>query len=137
MKGISQKIVEKLYNQQLLQKPTDFYQLHSRKQELLKIVGFKEKTVANVLNSIANSTKKPLANWLVALGIPLLSSVKAQKLTIFYPTFTSLLEAIENEEREKMKDILGEETQKAMADYFQNSKNLTLIKELAKISNYT
>lgn len=132
MKGISQKIVEKLYNHKLLQKPTDFYQLHNRKPELLKIAGFKEKTVENILNSIENSVKKPLSNWLVALGIPLLSSVKAQKLTTFYPTFTSLLEVIENKEREKIKDILGEETQKAIENYFQNSENLTLVKELSE-----
>jgi len=62
MKGISQKIVEKLYNRQLLQKPTDFYQLRNRKPELLKIAGFKEKTVENILNSIENSVKKPLSN---------------------------------------------------------------------------
>ena len=137
MKGISQKIVEKLYNRQLLQKPTDFYQLRNRKPELLKIAGFKEKTVENILNSIENSVKKPLSNWLVALGIPLLSSVKAQKLTTFYPTFSSLLETIENKESEKIKDILGEETQKALENYFQNSENLELVKELSKISNYS
>ena len=122
---------------QLLQKPTDFYQLHNRKLELLKIAGFKEKTVENILNSIENSTKKPLSNWLVALGIPLLSSVKTQKLTTFYPTFTSLLETIENKESEKIKDILGEETQKALENYFQNSENIELVKELSKISNYS
>jgi len=73
----------------------------------------------------------------VALGIPLLSSVKTQKLTTFYPTFTSLLETIENKESEKIKDILGEETQKALENYFQNSENLELVKELSKISNYS
>ncbi|CAG8671898.1 7073_t:CDS:1, partial [Paraglomus occultum] len=72
-----------------------------------------------------------------ALGIPLLSSVKAQKLTTFYPTFTSLLEAIENKESEKIKDILGEETQKALENYFRNPENLELVKELTKISNYS
>jgi len=52
--------------------------------------------VVNFLNSIENSKQKPLTNLLTALGIPLLSSVKAKKLTNFYPTLNSLLTVLEN-----------------------------------------
>ena len=51
-----------------------------------------------MLTSIENSKKKPFANLLTALGIPLLSSVKARKLTEFYPNLPSFITAIENNE---------------------------------------
>jgi len=54
--------------------------------------------VNNILSSIENSKKKPLANLLMALGIPLLSSVKARKLTNFYPDLTGFLATVKNEE---------------------------------------
>jgi NAD-dependent DNA ligase len=51
-----------------------------------------------MLFAIENSKKKPFSNLLTALGIPLLSSVKAKKLTNFYPNLTSLFTGIEKNE---------------------------------------
>jgi len=98
MKGISQKNIQKLCEKNLLNRITDFYQLYQKEKELLKLEGFKKKAVNNMLTSIENSKKKPFANLLTALGIPLLSSVKARKLTQFYPDLPSFITAIENNE---------------------------------------
>ena len=98
MKGISQKNIQKLYEKNLLNRITDFYQLYQKEKELLKLEGFKKKAVNNLLTSIENSKQKPFANLLTALGIPLLSSVKARKLTQFYPNLPSFITAIENDE---------------------------------------
>ena len=133
IKGISQKNIKKLYENNLLKKPTDFYQLNQKKVELLKLEGLQEKSVDNFLTSIENSKKKPFANLLTALGIPLLSSVKAKKLINFYPTLTNLLNAAENNQWERIREILGEGTQKEMKNYFQNSENFQLLHELEKI----
>jgi len=81
-----------------LNQPTDFYQLHQKEKQLLKLEGFKKKAVNNILISIENSKQKPFANLLVALGIPLLSSVKARKLTEFYSDLPSFISAIEGNE---------------------------------------
>jgi NAD-dependent DNA ligase len=68
---------------------------------------------------------------LTALSIPLLSSVKAKKLTNLYPDLNSLLTTIESEELgEKIKETLGEETHKEIKKYFQNPENQKIIKEL-------
>jgi DNA ligase (NAD+) len=98
IKGVSGKNIKKLYENNLLNQPTDFYYLYQKEKELLKLEGFKKKTVNNILNSIENSKKKSFANLLTALGISLLSSVKAQKLTNFYPDLTSFLNAAKNGE---------------------------------------
>ena len=98
IKGVSQKNIQKLYENNLLNRPTDFYQLYQKEKELLELPGFKKKTVDNILNSIENSKQKPFASLLTGLGIPLLSSVKTKKLTEFYPNLSSFIVAIENNE---------------------------------------
>ncbi|CAI2185544.1 4281_t:CDS:2 [Funneliformis geosporum] len=98
IKGLSQKNIEKLYQNSLIKKPIDFYQLDQKREELLKLEGFQKKSIDNILSSIENSKKKPLTNLLIALGIPLLSSVKAKKLSIFYPNLASIRTIIENNE---------------------------------------
>ncbi|MCE8163070.1 MAG: NAD-dependent DNA ligase LigA [Candidatus Moeniiplasma glomeromycotorum] len=133
IKGVSRKIITKLFGNNLLKSPSDFYNLNQKKAELLKLDGLEAKSVENILTAIENSKKKPFANLLTALGIPLLSSVKAQKLTKFYPDLTIFLTAVENEEWEKIREILGEETQKEIKNYFQTPRNWELIKELNKI----
>ena len=98
IKGVSRKVIAKLFENNLLKSPSDFYQLNQKKEELLKLGGLEQKSVNNILAAIENSKKKPLANLLTALGIPLLSSVKTLKLTNFYPTLTNFLEAVKKEE---------------------------------------
>jgi DNA ligase (NAD+) len=130
IKGLSQKNIQKIYENNLLSEISDFYLLHQKKEDLLKLEGFKEKTVSNILTSIEESKKKSFSNLLTALGIPLLSSVKAQKLTKFYPDLTSFIIAIKNENWERLREILGEETQKELKNYFQKPKNSKLVEEL-------
>ncbi|CFW92901.1 DNA ligase [endosymbiont DhMRE of Dentiscutata heterogama] len=133
IKGISTKNIQKLYENNLLNQPADFYHLYQKERQLLKLEGFRKKSVGNMLHSIENSKKRPLANLLTALGIPLLSSVKTQKLTKFYPDLSSLLTAVKNEEWEKFREILGEETQKELKKYLSEPKNLSLLEEMKLI----
>ena len=133
IKGLSQKNIEKIYQNNLIKKPIDFYQLDQKREELLKLEGFQKKSIDNILSSIENSKKKPLTNLLIALGIPLLSSVKAKKLSIFYPNLASIRTIIEKNEWEKIRELLGEETQKEMKNYFQTPENFQLLKELEKV----
>lgn len=69
MKGISDAIIEKIYDKGLLKTFSDFYKLKNYKNELLSIDGFKNKSVDNILNTIENSKNKPLGVILNGLGI--------------------------------------------------------------------
>jgi len=133
IRGLSQKNIEKLYQNNFIKKPIDFFQLVQKKAELLKLEGFQKKSIDNILTSIENSKKKPLTNLLIALGIPLLSSVKAKKISNFYPNLVSIRTIIEKDEWEKVRELLGEETQKEMKNYFQSPENFQFLKELEKV----
>ncbi|MCE8159292.1 MAG: NAD-dependent DNA ligase LigA [Candidatus Moeniiplasma glomeromycotorum] len=133
IKGVSRKIIAKLFENNLLKSPGGFYQLNQKKEELLRLAGLEQKSVENMLSAIENSKQKPLANLLTALGIPLLSSVKTQKLIKFYPSLSSILAAVEKQEWEKFGEILGTETQKEIRNYFQKPLNRELVEKLREI----
>lgn len=135
IKGISEMVIRKLYQANLLKTPADFYYLEQRKKELLKIEGLQRKSVNNLLISVEKSKKKPFFCLITGLGIPLLGSVKARKLTDLYPDLISFIQAIEKKELDLIGQKLGTETQKEVNNYFQKPKNLLILKELVKVGN--
>ena len=133
IKGISEAIIRKLYQTNLLRTPVDFYYLEQKKSELLKIEGFQKKSVTNLLNSIEASKKKSPSSLLTALGIPLLGSVKAKKIISLYGDWENLVRAIESQNLNLVEEKLGPATYQAVKDYFSQAKNIYIIKELIKL----
>jgi DNA ligase (NAD+) len=113
----------------LLKNPDDFFELKKKEEELLKMKGIKKKKIDNIFNAIENSKKKPLANLLNALGIPLLGLVKAQKLITFYTSLSEILKKLEKDEDE-IENILGEKSKEELKKFFQKPENERLIKKL-------
>lgn len=137
IKGISEAVIRKLYQAGLLKNPVEFYQLEQKKKNLLKIEGLQRKSVNNLLSSVEKSKKMPFFCLMTALGIPLLGKVKARKLVELYPDLVSFIQVIEKKDSTLISQKLGTETQKEITNYFQKPKNLQILKELAKVSNWT
>ncbi len=78
IEGLGDKIVELLYNEGLLKSVEDLYFLKA--EDLLKLEGFKEKKVQNLLNSIENSKRKELYRFINALGIEHIGEVASKKI---------------------------------------------------------
>jgi DNA ligase (NAD+) len=135
IKGVSEMLIRKLYQANLLKTPADFYYLEPKKKELLKIEGLQRKSVNNLLNSIEKSKKKPFFCLITGLGIPLLGSVKARKLADLYPNLISFIQAVEENKLDPIEPKLGTETQKEIINYFQKPKKLLILKELAKVNS--
>ncbi|CAJ0748324.1 1082_t:CDS:2, partial [Entrophospora sp. SA101] len=134
IKGVSEAIIRKLYQVNLLKTPADFYYLEQKKKELLKVEGLQRKSVNNLLDSIEQSKKKPFFCLITALGVPLLGSVKAHKLTSLYPNLVSFIQAVEKNELEPISKLLGVETQKEIVHYFQKPKNLGILKNMERFN---
>lgn len=86
--GLGIKIVEQLVEAHLVNDIADLYTLE--RDDLVQLEGFAEKKVDNLLDSIAASKSKPLANLIFALGIPGVGEVVAAYLTHHYPDLDSL-----------------------------------------------
>lgn len=66
--GLGPAIVQLLMDEGLVQSPADLYTLTA--EQLLRLEGFREKSVQNLLNAIAQSKTQPLDRVIAALGIP-------------------------------------------------------------------
>ncbi len=125
IRGVSKSIVERLFQLKLVRRPYDFYSLDSKHDQLNKIEMFKEKSITNLLNAIDRSRYKSFASFVTAFSIPLLSSVKAQKLAmIFNENIEEFLVFIREGNFTFLKTELGVKTGESIMNFFQDSNNL-------------
>ena len=88
---IGPKLIDRLFEKKLIQKPTDLFKL--RIENLLSLEGFREKSAHNVIKNIEQSKRRPFANVLFALGIRHVGHTTAKILTTHFPNVDTLLQA--------------------------------------------
>lgn len=129
IEGLGEKIVELFYNLKLITNIVDIYNLVNKKDFLVELDGFGEKSINNLLTSIENSKNKSLEYLLFGLGIPNVGSKTAKILAEKYSTIELLSKATE-EELNQIRDI-GPIIAKSTADYFKNENNQHLLTALS------
>jgi len=106
IEGLGNKICSILFKKDLINSLSDIYKLSEKKDELMKIEGFGELSIKNLLLSIENSKKKPFSCLLTALGIDGVGVEIAELITKRIKTLNRLKEKIEN--TEELREILIE-----------------------------
>ena len=129
--GFGDNIIEDFYNMNYLKEVTDFFYLKDKKQELMDLEGFGEKSINNLLNSVENSKNNSLERLIFALGIRFVGSKKAKILAKEFKTMDNLMNA-SFDDLMNIKDI-GVEIAKYVVEFFSDEKNLKLIEELKQI----
>lgn len=128
IEGFGESIVEDFYNMGFLSKVYDFYNLDKYKDELMKLEGFGEKSISNLLNSVNESKSKSLEKLLFALGIRHVGAKKAKVLAKKYKNIDNLINTT-YEELELIPDI-GSIIAKSIVDYFSAKENIETINKL-------
>lgn len=128
--GFGDSIVEDFYNMGYLKNFSDYYRLKERKHELMRLEGFGEKSIDNLLNAIEESKKNPLDKLLFALGIRYVGKKTAKILAREFKTMDHLAKA-SYDDLVFIRDI-GEVIAKSVSEYFQDSHNLEEIERLRK-----
>ncbi len=82
IEGLGGKIVEALYENRLVSSIVDLYYL--KKEELLKLEGFKEKKAQNLIDAIEASKGREDWRLLNGLGIEHIGEVASKKITLEY-----------------------------------------------------
>lgn len=131
IEGFGDNIVEDFYNMGYLNTFDDFYHLYEKKQELMELEGFGEKSINNLLTSIENSKKNSLERLLFALGIRHVGAKTAKILATHYITMEKLQSAT-LEELIEIKDI-GSTIAKSIIKYFKNEANQNLLTNLKEL----
>lgn len=126
--GLGFKIVEYLVDHKLIESAADLYCL--RKDDLMMLEGFGEKSANNLVSAIEETKTRPLSRLIFALGIRHVGEKLAKVLANRFGSLESLSEA--NEEQLFEVDEVGPEVARSVAEYFAEPRNQKLLKELKK-----
>ena len=126
IEGLGPKVVEQLITAGIIRNIPDLYQI--KKEDLLSLEGFAEKSAENLLNAIEGSKETTLSRFLFAIGIRHVGEVTAQLISKHFKSLKRIMEASE-EELEEIPGI-GPEVAKSIYEFFHDEKNRRLIKRL-------
>ena len=129
--GLGERIIEDFYNMGYIRNFTDIYKLSNKKEELMELEGFGEKSINNLLEAIENSKNNSLEKLLFALGIRQVGSKTAKLLSQKFDNIDNLINT-DFDTLNNIKDI-GDIIAQNIIDYFKNEENLKIINELKEI----
>jgi len=136
IEGLGPKIIEQLVEEGLVKDISDFYNL--KKEDLLSLERFAEKSVDNLLQSIEEKKRIELSRFLIALGIRHVGEETAiflsRKLELKNENLKDLVQAFQKiklEDLENMEDI-GPIVAQSIYDWFQDAHNVELLEKLEK-----
>ncbi len=130
--GLGSKLVEQLYDQQLIKHIDDIYRLKAENVAKLERMG--EKSAENLINAIEASKQTTLARFIYALGIREVGEATAKSLAEHFLT----LEKIQTATQEALEEVddVGPIVASHIVTFFKQPHNQEIIKALldAKIS---
>ena len=131
IEGLSEATLEKLIGAGLLHEFRDIYNLRDKSDEILSLEGFKEKSCANLIESIEKSRKTTMPRLIYAMGIP---GVGAAVAKLISGHFSHSLEAMKKAGPEELSEIegVGEVLAGTFCSYMQNDDFVTQLDALAE-----
>jgi len=89
--GLGEKIIETLFQEKIITDIDSIFYLEDKKDEMLKLEGFKQKKVDNIIKSINLSKKCDLDKFIYALGINMVGAVASKRISeIFAMNFKDI-----------------------------------------------
>jgi DNA ligase (NAD+) len=126
--GLGGRTVDLFVDEGLIHDAADLYTL--RREDVLNLEGFAEKSSDNLLAAIQASKQQPFWRVLTALGIRYAGGVVAQILARRFPSIDALTRASQ-EEIENVEGI-GPRIAASVVDYFQRTRHRQMIEKLRK-----
>tara|TARA_B100000945_G_scaffold317346_1_gene320009 strand:- start:602 stop:2626 length:2025 start_codon:yes stop_codon:yes gene_type:complete len=127
--GLGERIIEMLVQNNLVSSLPDLYLL--KKEDLLELEGFAEKSASKLLNSIENSKETTLSRFIYALGIKEVGEATALNLSLNFLNIERFLLA----SKEELIDIndIGPIAADHIFNYLSKKDNQNQIKKLLKL----
>ncbi len=129
IEGLGEKNVELFYSRGLIQHFEDIYRL--RKEDLLKLPRFAEKSADNLIAAIEKSRHAALSRFLFAIGILHVGEYAAKVLARNFRD----LEDLYNIPPEKITSIkqMGEKIAASVSAFFSDPKNIALLHSMRRL----
>lgn len=129
IEGLGEKNVELLHDRGLIKNFIDLYRL--KKEDLLNLPRFAEKSASNLINAIEKSKHTTLARFLYALGIIHVGEFAAKLLARNFRK----LEDLYYIKPERIMQIrqMGEKIARSISDFFNNPENIKALETLKSL----
>ncbi|MGC9529111.1 MAG: NAD-dependent DNA ligase LigA [Candidatus Bipolaricaulaceae bacterium] len=126
IEGLGEKRVQQLLEAGLVDRISSLY--HLRKQDLLSLERFADKSAENLLQQLEASKRPTLDRFLYALGIPLVGEHVARVLAARFPD----LDRLRGASKEELMEIheIGPEVADSIVTFFSQEENQRVIREL-------
>ncbi len=126
IEGLGEKIVELFFNLELITNIPDIYRL--KKEDIINLEGFQEKSTANLLKAIEKSKQNSLERLLFGLGIRFVGNKVAKTLAKTYKNIDNMMD--ETKEGFMRIPDIGEAIASSLVAYFSDSEKRELINTL-------
>ena len=130
IEGLGEAVVDQLVSLKFIQSYADLYELHRKRDPLVKLERWGEKSVDNLLAAIEESKKRPFSRVLFAIGIRHVGAGVAQLIVNEYRSMDGLMQASQ-EELQQIQGI-GPRIAESICRFFEDKHNQKIIDRLRK-----
>lgn len=131
IEGLGERIIEDFYNMKFITSIIDIYNIKDRKEELIELEGFGDKSVNKLLDNIEKSKGNSLEKLLFAIGISGIGEKNAKILAKKFMNIDNLMNA-SLEDLTNISDV-GPILANSIYNFFKDADNIKLINDLKKI----
>jgi DNA ligase (NAD+) len=130
IEGLGEKAVQQLLDADLVSDPADLYELTV--EDLTDLEGWGETSSRNLVEGMEDAREPPLADFLVALGIPEVGTVTARNLTREFGTFEAILAAADDGDTDAFESVpdVGPTVARSIVEFFEGEGNRAVIDRL-------
>ena len=128
---LGEKLVEQLYEENLIRKISDIYYLKDHQDEIVGLEGLGMKKYLNLIDAIEISKSNNLDKLLFGLGIRHVGSKVSTIICKKFDTMDKIMEA-SFDDLNNIPDV-GEIIALSVVEYFKDNKNIELINELKNL----
>ena len=130
IEGLGESLLDLFIEKEFIQDYTDIYEIKFKRDELIALERFGEKSVDNLLVAIENSKKRPFDKVLFALGIRHVGERTAKILAKHFGSIDNLISA-KQEEINSVHEI-GPKIAESAYNFFKEEHNKKIISKLKK-----
>ncbi|NNF93511.1 MAG: NAD-dependent DNA ligase LigA, partial [Altererythrobacter sp.] len=139
--GLGEKTIDQFFALGWLESPADIFRLKDRKDAILALDGWQDKSVDNLLASVENKLEPDAARLLFGLGIRHIGEVTARDLLKNFATLPALREAAEKAQagdEDALSEItsidgVGTAVVEALGDFFHEPHNFEVWEDLLSL----
>ena len=136
--GLGEKTIDQFFALGWLESPADIFRLHQRREEILALEGWQDKSVEKLLASVENRREPDAARLLFGLGIRHVGAVTARDLLKYFHELPAIREAAQkahagDDDAEALLtsiDGIGGAVVEALGDFFHEPHNVAVWEDL-------